>query len=328
MARRTGLGLRCLQAGLPRRYNASMTPSTTPRCIWDVGAHLGEGALWHAATRSVWFVDIMGRRIHRCAADGGERRSWDAPGQVGFVVAAASGGLLCALEDGLYRFDAASGGFACLRKLEEDVPGNRFNDGYVDAGGNLWFGSMDDAQQRASGALYRLDRHGVLARADDGYCITNGPAISPDGGTLYHTDTPLRRVYAFDLRDDGVLANKRVFLQLPEGSRPDGMAVDAEGHLWIALFGGGRIERYTAAGRLVGSVGFPCLNITKLAFGGDDLCTAYVTTAWKGLSPAQRLEQPLAGGLFAFRVDTPGLPHAAFGLPCAAAPAPRFTGGS
>ncbi|KFI07497.1 SMP-30/gluconolactonase/LRE family protein [Massilia sp. BSC265] len=292
-----------------------MTTLMTPECIWAAGAHLGEGALWHAATRSVYFVDIKGRRIHRCAADGSERHSWDAPGQVGFVVPASCGAMVCALEDGLYRFDETSGEFAPLRKVKEDLPGNRFNDGHVDAGGNLWFGSMDDAQVQATGSLYRLGRDGSLARADSGYFITNGPATSPDGRTLYHTDTPLRRVYSFDLRDDGVLANKRVFLQLPEGSRPDGMAVDSDGHLWIALFGAGRIERYTAAGRLVGTVQFPCTNITKLAFGGEDLCTAYVTTAWKGLTPAQRHEQPLAGGLFAFRVDTPGLPHTVLALP-------------
>lgn len=290
-----------------------MTPaSIRPECIWDVGAHLGEGALWHAPTRSVYFVDIKARRIHRCAGDGSARRSWDAPGQPGFVVPASGGGLVCALEDGLYRMDEASGAFTPLRKVEDDLPGNRFNDGTVDAGGNLWFGSMDDAQVAATGSLYRLDRDGSLARADTGYLITNGPAISPDGTTLYHTDTPLRRVYAFDLRPDGSLAGKRVFLQLPEGSRPDGMAVDCEGHLWIALFGAGRVERYTAAGRLAGAVRFPCTNITKLAFGGDDLRTAYVTTAWKGLSAQQRAEQPLAGGLFAFRVETPGLPHRVF----------------
>jgi sugar lactone lactonase YvrE len=280
-----------------------------PECIWDVGAHLGEGALWHAATRSVYFVDIKGRRIHRCAADGSARTSWDAPGQPGFVVPATDGSLVCALEDGLYRLDETSGAFTPLRKIEDDVPGNRFNDGHVDAWGNLWFGSMDDAQAAPTGALYRLDRLGNVARLDDGYIITNGPAISADGRTLYHTDTPLRRVYAFDLRDDGSLAGKRVFLQLPEGSRPDGMAVDSEGCIWIALFGAGRIERYTAAGKLADSAQFPCTNITKLAFGGEDLCTAYVTTAWKGLSPEQRALQPLAGGLFAFRVETPGLPH-------------------
>lgn len=299
--------------------NGTPLPQATglhePVCIWKVGAHLGEGALWHAPTRSVWFVDIKGRRIHRCAADGSGRTSWEAPGQPGFVVPDAKGGMVCALEDGLYRLDQASGEFALFKRVEHDLPGNRFNDGHVDAGGNLWFGSMDDGQALPSGALYRLGRDGVLARADVGYIITNGPAISPDGKTLYHTDTPLRRVYAFDLREDGTLANKRVFLQLPEGSRPDGMAVDSAGDLWIALFGAGRVERYTAAGRFTGAVHFPCTNITKLAFGGDDLRTAYVTTAWKGLTEAQRREQPLAGGLFAFRVETPGQPHHAFGSP-------------
>jgi sugar lactone lactonase YvrE len=291
---------------------AAMKNLIEPACIWDAGAHLGEGALWHAPTRSAYFVDIKGRRIHRCAADGSARKTWEAPGQPGFVVPAADGSLVCALEDGLYRLSEATGVFTPLLHVEADLPGNRFNDGYVDAGGNLWFGSMDDRQVQPTGALYRLGREGTLTRADDGYVITNGPAISPDGKTLYHTDTPLRRVYAFDLRDDGRLADKRVFLQLPEGSRPDGMAVDSGGHLWIALFGGGRVERYTAAGQLAGAVHFPCTNVTKLAFGGDDLCTAFVTTAWKGLSPAQRAEQPLAGGLFAFRVDVPGLPHHTF----------------
>ena len=284
----------------------------TPECIWNVGAHLGEGALWHAPTSSVWFVDIKGRRIHHCDAAGGARQGWDAPGQVGFVVPARSGGFVCALEDGLYRFDGLSGRFEAMRKVEDDQPGNRFNDGHVDRKGNLWFGSMDDGQAQASGALYRLGGDGVVARADEGYVITNGPAISPDGKTLYHTDTPLRRVYAFDLREDGLLARKRVFLQLLEGSRPDGMAVDSEGHIWICLFGAGRIERYAPDGRKVGEVRFPCTNITKLAFGGADLRTAYVTTAWKGLSPERRREQPLAGGLFAFRVDTPGQPHGVF----------------
>lgn len=289
-------------------------PTMIPACIWDVGARLGEGALWHASSRSVYFVDIKGHRIHRCAADGSARRSWEAPGQPGFVVPTNAGGLVCALEDGLYRLDESSGEFTCLRKVEHDLPGNRFNDGHVDAGGNLWFGSMDDAQAAATGALYRLGRDGSLTRADHGYLITNGPAISPDGRTLYHTDTPLRRVYAFDLDAGGRLSGKRVFLQLPEGSRPDGMAVDSAGYLWVALFGAGRVERYTADGRLVDAVRFPCSNITKIAFGGDDLRTAYVTTAWKGLDEVRRADQPLAGGLFAFRVETPGLPHTPLAL--------------
>lgn len=278
-----------------------------PGCLWPAAATLGEGVLWDAAAGRVWFVDIKGRRIHRCAADGSERRSWDAPGQVSFIVPASGGGMVCSLDDGLYRFDEASGGFALLARVEADLPGNRFNDGHVGADGALWFGSMDDAEARPSGVLYRFDGARV-ARMDDGYIITNGPAISPDGRTLYHTDTLLKRVYAFDLAPDGSLSGKRLFVELADGY-PDGMAVDAAGCLWVATFGGWRIDRFDAAGGKLGEVRFPCANVTKLAFGGGDLCTVYASTARKGLSSEELAAQPLAGGLFSFRVETPGLPQ-------------------
>ncbi len=285
-----------------------------PICLWQAGAELGEGPLWHAASRRVYFVDIRGRRVHSCAEDGTQRRSWDAPGQPGFIVPLAEGGFVCGLDDGLYRFDEASGAFTAVRALEAELPSNRFNDGHVDAQGCLWFGSMDNGETRASGTLYRIDTHGRVSVADSGYIITNGPAISPDGMTLYHTDTLARQVYAFDLQADGSLARKRPFVTIADGAYPDGMAVDARGDVWIALFGGARIERYSAQGALLGAVPFPCSNVTKLAFGGDDLRTVYVSTAWKGLSMTQRAREPLAGGLFTFRAETPGLAQHAFTL--------------
>jgi len=282
--------------------------ATAPVPLWEVGATLGEGVLWEADRGQVWFVDIKGRRLHRCAADGSERRSWDAPGQVSFAVRASDGSLVVSLEDGLYRFDDASGAFTPFVAVEADVAGNRFNDGHVDAQGRLWFGSMDDGEAAPTGVLYRFDgRH--VARMDDGYIITNGPAVSPDGRTLYHTDTLDKRVYAFDLRPDGSLANKRLYAEITDGGHPDGMAIDAEGHVWIAVFGGWRIERRDPEGRKVGEVRFPCANITKLAFAGDDLRTVYATSARKGLSAEALAQQPLAGALFTFRADTAGLPH-------------------
>jgi D-xylonolactonase len=283
-------------------------------CLWDVGATLGEGALWDARTRQVWFVDIKGRRIHRCSHDGLERRSWDAPSQVGFIVPETGGGMVCGLEDGLYRFIEASGAFEPLAMVEADDSGNRFNDGHVDVAGHLWFGSMHDAEEAPTGALYRFDGTHVR-RMDDGYVITNGPAVSPDGATLYHTDTLAKRVYAFDRAADGSLSNKRPFVEIVDGGHPDGMAVDADGHLWVATFGGWRIDRFDAAGAKVGEVRFPCANVTKLAFGGDDLRTVYATTARKGLSGQELLDQPLAGGLFTFRAETPGLPQHALHIP-------------
>jgi D-xylonolactonase len=280
--------------------------TTDPVCLWDVRAILGEGVLWDAAHHCVWFVDIKGRRIHRCDADGANQRSWEAPGQVSFIVPVAGGGYVCSLEDGLHRFDPASGAFTPLLQVEADVPGNRFNDGHVDAAGRLWFGSMDDAETAPTGALYRYD--GAAAVADSGYVITNGPAISPDGRTLYHTDTVGKHIYAFDIVD-GSLQRKRLFLTLAGGGHPDGMAVDVDGCVWVATFGGWRIDRYAPDGQKLGEVRFPCANITKLAFGGPDLRTVYVSTARKGLSEAELAAQPLAGGLFTFRAALSGLPQ-------------------
>jgi xylono-1,5-lactonase len=190
------------------------------------------------------------------------------------------------------------------------MPGNRLNDGFVDPSGHLWFGSMDDGEEQPDGSLYRVSDDGKLVIQDSGYVITNGPALSPDGRTLYHGDTLRRVVYAFDVSDDGTLSRKRTFAYISGDGYPDGMAVDADGFVWIALFGGWRIERFSPDGKRVEQVPFPCANVTKLAFGGDDLRTAYVSTAWKGLSEKERLQQPLAGGLFSFRSPTPGQPQA------------------
>ena len=290
-----------------------MAGAIMPTCVWEVQATLGEGVLWHAATGRAWFVDIKGRTIHSCAADGSDRRSWAAPQQVSAIVPVEGGGWVVSLEDGLYRFEEASGAFSLLRRVEADLPGNRFNDAFVDASGGLWFGSMDNGEEQATGSLYRFDGQSVQL-ADTGYIITNGPAISPDGRTLYHTDTLEKHVYAFDLAPDRSLGNMRLFARIEDGGYPDGMAVDAEGHVWVATFGGARIDRFAPGGQKLGEVRFPCSNITKLAFGGDDLRTVYVTTARKGLSDGELAGQPLAGGLFTFRADVPGLAQHALRL--------------
>ncbi len=292
--------------------------SFAPSCLWEVGAQLGEGPMWHAASGAVYFVDIKGRLIHRCAADGGARTTWEAPGQASFIVPLAGGGLAVGLRDGLYRFDERDGSFSLIRAVERELAANRFNDGYVDATGRLWFGSMDDHEASPTGTLYHCGADGVVGAADRDYIITNGPAMSPDGKTLYHTDTLGGKVYAFDAGPGGSLANKRLFVATTGPGHPDGMAVDANGDVWIAMFRGHRIDRYSPAGALLQSVAFPVPNITKLAFGGPDLRTAYVTTAWKGLSDAERAQYPLAGGLFTFRTETPGLAQHEFRIEASA----------
>ncbi|MDP8994618.1 MAG: SMP-30/gluconolactonase/LRE family protein [Pseudomonadota bacterium] len=277
-----------------------------PECVWNVEAELGEGPVW--AEAALWFVDIKKRNIHRFDPQGGGRRSWDAPEPIGFLLPAEGGGFVAGLQSGLHRFAPESGAFERIVEVEPELHDNRLNDGTVDPAGRLWFGSMDDGEKQARGRFYRFAR-GALAEAGlPKVAITNGPAVSPDGRTLYWVDTLGQSVHACALRDDGTLGDSRLFAQLgaKEGF-PDGPTVDSEGCVWIALYFGWEARRYSPQGKLIERVAFPVSNVTKLAFGGEDLRTAFATTARHGLKPEALAKQPEAGGLFAFTVDVPGV---------------------
>jgi sugar lactone lactonase YvrE len=285
--------------------------SSPPRveCVWPVGAILGEGPFWSAAEQAVWFVDIKAPAIHRFHPASGEKRSWSAPARVGFVLPTRAGWLIAGLKTGLHAFNPETGNFRLLHVVEPHAPNNRLNDGFVDSEGFLWFGSMDDLEEDPSGALYQLTAEGCLRR-DPGYVVSNGPAESPDGRTLYHTDTLAGVIYAFDRTRSGALSNKRVFVRLPPGNGyPDGPIVDVEGCIWTGVFGGWGLSRFSPAGELLSTLPLPCSAVTKAAFGDDDLRTLYITSAHVALNPEERKAQPLAGGLFRARIDVPGLPQ-------------------
>ncbi|RQM46502.1 SMP-30/gluconolactonase/LRE family protein [Paraburkholderia bannensis] len=278
----------------------------TPEVEWNVGALLGEGPVWVERERALYFVDIKRRRVHRYVPESGERSSWEAPAQTGFVLPHADGGFVCGLQGGLHRFTPENARFVLRVPVESGLPGNRLNDAHVDTEGRLWFGSMDDAEREPTGSLWRVEGDQAPRVHDSGYIITNGPAMSPDFRTLYHVDSLRRAIYTFDVGNDGELSSRRLFSTHAPPGDPDGLVVDAEGYVWVATFGGARIERYAPNGLSVGHVAFPCSNVTKLAFGGDDLRTAYVTTARKGLDEAALAREPFAGALFSFRAPAAG----------------------
>ena len=283
----------------------------SPELVWDLKAELGEGPVWVARDRAVWFVDIKGRKLHRYGVDEGSKTSWDTPDQTGFALPAEDGSMVCGVRGGLQSFDPATGRFTPLIAVESDRPQNRINDGFVAPDGSLWFGTMDDSEAALSGALYRYAQ-GSLIRHDDGYRVTNGPAMSPDGLTLYHNDTTRRRVYAFDHRD-GILTNKRLFAETSNGFA-DGPSVDGAGVVHVGLFNGSGIARFAPSGKALPPIAFPVRTVTKAAFGGDDLRTLYCTTAWLGQDAALRSAEPTLGGLYSLRVETPGLPQATIRL--------------
>lgn len=277
-----------------------------PELVWDLGAELGEGPVWDARRRSVWFVDIKGRALHRYGIDHGDRTTWPTPDQTGFALPAVDGSLICGVRGGLHRFDPAEGTFSLIVGVEADRPRNRLNDGFVASDGSVWFGSMDDSEATVSGALYRF-HNGAVTRKDDGYRVTNGPAMSPDGGTLYHNDTTEGRIYAFD-HADGALTGKRLFAETP-GVGADGPSVDAAGVVHVGLFNGWGVARFSPAGERLEPIRMPVQTVTKAAFAGDDLRDLYCTTAWLG-NADKRQAQPGLGGLYRVRVATPGLPQA------------------
>lgn len=281
--------------------------TTEPRSVWQLSAELGEGPVW--VEGALWFVDIKKQKVHRFDPESGDGISWDSPEQIGFLLPAKGGSFVAGLQSGLHSFDPATGEFRLLIEVEPARPGNRINDGVVDADGCLWFGTMDNGEREKSGSFFRFSCGRLAPIGLDGVSITNGPAISPDGRILYWVDTLGGTISACDIAADGTLGKSRPFVRIAPGEGyPDGPTIDSEGHVWIGLYGGWEARRYSPSGVLVERVRFPVANITKIAFGGPDLKTAYATTARQLLTPGQIAQQPLCGDLFEFRVDVPGLP--------------------
>lgn len=277
-------------------------------CIWPVGAALGEGPVWSAATQMLWFVDIKRRQILCYDPVTAKSQHWLAPDLVSFILPETGGAFIVGLPGRISYFEPTTGGFTTLVTLEDERDRNRLNDACIDASGRLWFGSMDDSEAEPSGVLYCWHGAGPPVVHDRDFVISNGPAHSPDGRILYHTDTVRRTVNRFDINDDGSVSGKRAFIEIEAGAGwPDGTCVDSEGCLWIALWEGWAVRRYSPQGKLLEIVPIPCARVTKMALGGEDFKTAFVTTARTGLSPEELASQPLAGGLFTFNVDVAGL---------------------
>lgn len=272
-------------------------------CIADVKATLGEGPMWVAREQALYWVDIMERRIFRWSeADG--VRTIEVDRHVCSLLPRARGGFVGGGYDGFLaigpEFDVEP-----IANPEADLPGNRFNDGKVDREGHLWAGTMDRKEREASGALYRLDADLSWHRADAGYRVTNGPAFSLDGRTMYHTDSARQTVYAFELSPGGEATNRRVHLRFGEGEGyPDGMTVDAEDCLWIAFWDGWCVRRFSPEGERLAELRVPVQRPTSVAFGGPGLDRLFITSAARDLDEDERAAQPQAGGLFA---ATPGV---------------------
>ncbi len=279
-------------------------------CITNERALLGESPVWSAAENSLYWVDIPARLLHRTDPGNGKTQSWEMPSSPGMIALRRKGGLVVALEDGLYGFDPPTGRCDLLVPLEADTLENRPNDGKCDAAGRLWVGTMNMVDStRPSGNFYRIDPDLRVTKIGEGFRVPNGLAWDPADRIMYHTDSRTRHVmsYAFE-PESGERSGGREFFpfERERGGSVDGAAMDTDGGYWTVLYGGGKLIRVTPGGNVDRDIPLPVTQPTMPAFGGPDMKTIFITSASQKLGEDDLASQPLAGGLLSVPVDVRG----------------------
>ena len=279
----------------------------------DTRATLGEGSIWHKG--KLYWIDIHEKRVFIYEPKSNSQRTIQLDQLIGTVLPKKSGGLLIALQNGIYTLNEDNEKIDFIIDPEKDMKNNRFNDGKCDPAGRFWAGTMDLQATAGKGSLYMLDINGSIHEKLAPVSISNGICWSLDSTIMYYIDTPTRKVLAFDFDlETGNIKQPRTVISIPEkeGS-PDGMTIDSEGNLWIALWDGGAVACYNPqTGKRLHKVELPAARITSCAFGGDHLETLYITSAKIKLTKEELEQQPFAGGLFAANVGVKGVPAFAY----------------
>lgn len=283
--------------------------------LLDVRATLGEGPIWDTREEVLWWIDINECRLHRFDPATQKNETYEIGQRIGTVVPRASGGLMLAVQNGFAAYDPAAQ-LDIIADPESHLPENRFNDGKCDPAGRFWAGTLELVEKNMhAGSLYCLFPDGHVERQVPDVGISNGIVWTSDKRTMYFIDSPTRRVDAFDYDNDtGEISNRRVAIELPEGfGYPDGMAIDCEDKLWVALWAGWGVARFDPiTGELLSKIDVKASQVTACAFGGPELKDLYITTARRDLVGEALHDQPNAGGLFHCRVEVAGVPSVAF----------------
>lgn len=271
-------------------------------------AEIGEGPIWDPRDETLLWIDMEPGRIHRFSPARGEDEQLDTGQPIGSIASRASGGLVVAMEEGFACLDDGSSDLRLVAAVEDDDPRTRMNDGKCDRHGRFWAGTA--SLEPGAGGLYRLDPDYSVTRVLGDVTASNGLDWSPDDRRLYYVDTMSHGldVFDFDL-DGGLIGNRRRLVDIaPADGLPDGLTVDADGCIWLAVWGASEVRRYTPDGRLDRRIELPASQITSCAFGGTDLDVLYVTSAALDVAAAE----PEAGALFQVRAGVQGLPPRGF----------------
>ena len=277
-------------------------------------AILGEGPVWDESSNTLYWVDIKGRALHAHTPGSNVDRCVNLSIEVSAVAPRIGGGLIAATRNGFAFLDPQDGRLDQIEDPEAEFPDNRFNDGTVDNLGNFIAGTMHDLERENTGSVYCLDSEGAVKPLFGGYIVCNGPAFSPDGCTLYFSNSSEREILAFPY-DAGIpdVGKPRLFAKITEAhGYPDGLAVDLDGCVWCAHWDGGGVSRFSPQGEFLQFFALPIPRVTSCAFGGSDYEQLYITTASWGLSSVQQQESPLSGSLFVVTPGVKGMPSRAF----------------
>jgi sugar lactone lactonase YvrE len=284
-------------------------------CVVDARNTTGESPLWSARDAALYWVDIPAGQVYCWLPTTGERRMWQLPEAVGSIGLAEGGRLVVAMRTGFHLFDLETQRLAFLCHPEPDIATNRLNDGKVSPEGRFWAGTMDERPEKEPIAgLYRLDVDHRCTRMATGIKVSNGLAWSPDGLTMYHSDSRGAAIFHYDYDPEtGEIGKRELFVSMrPEWGRPDGGATDEEGCYWSCGISAGRINRFSPSGKLIEYVEMPVTHPTMPCFGGPDGRTLYVTSLRENLSDAELARTPLAGGVFMLQPGVAGAPAALY----------------
>lgn len=273
--------------------------------VLQVQNKLGEGPRWHVQEQTLYWVDIESDCFYRWTPGTGNLDRFDVGLMVGSLGFRRAGGLVLATRAGFAFWNGTHQRLQMIADPEADKPETRFNDGAVDPQGRFWAGTIGEG---FTGTLYRLDPDESVHAIERGVGISNGIGWSPDNSTMYYTDSARKVIYAYDYdAATGRVSNRRDLIQTPdEEGVPDGLAVDREGGIWSARWGGWKVTRYRPDGTVDFEVRLPVSLVTSCTFGGPDLDELYITSAWTELDPEQRQAQPMAGDLFRLKTDVRG----------------------
>jgi sugar lactone lactonase YvrE len=286
-------------------------PAFAADLVLDARAELGEGPHWDAATDTLVWVDIMAGEVHRFDPAAGTDTKFDVGQPVGAAVPRSGGGLVLALRDGVAVVSDTGGELRWLVEIERESARTRMNDAACDPQGRLWAGTMDVEEREPIGTLYRVTGGGEVEAVLPEVTISNGLGWSPDGRTLFYIDSPCRALEAFDFDPEaGAISRRRQVCAIDPGpGEPDGLTVDAEGCIWVGLWEGWALRRFSPEGHPLATVEVPAARVTSCAFGGAGLATLYITTARPDDNDPR---QPHAGGVFSVRPGVHGLPGQTF----------------